>query len=873
MLRRKLFRELRLNAGQFVTIFLMVMIAALAFSGVHAYMDGMEDSASAYYEENNLEDLWITGENFSKEDLEAVRNVPNVADAERLLAFQCTWIRDEGDVTIETNFIESNDISRFYVFEGEGFDPEKSGLWLDYYLARNLGVKTGDEIPLSYGGYTFTEKVNGLIGTPDHVYAVKDASVIFTNHTDFGFAYLSYREFPKEFMYDQILKSDEFSEILSKRKLIRAGWKLAKAAGNTPQQFLETFGGIPEAETEDASEETEKDPERTAGFDLSQADLDTALDLADAIADGTASAEQKEQFFAALDPSFDTAEFRVFPQIIVDVEDTDRLQETSLALEEACGGVLAVTGRNMNVSWAAYQSEVEEGQTYSVIFTGMFLLIAVLSVVTTMNRFVRRQRTQIGTLKALGYRNRRIILHYVGFGFWTGLLGVIIGTIAGSLTIGRLFLSEQMDMFLVPESSISLRPVVWLADIAILAAITLVTYLSCRKILQEPAAQALRVERPKMKIRENAGGKAGLLKNASFAVKWNLRDIRRNRMRSVMAVAGIAGSCLLIVAAFGMRDSLQNYLRWEFGGILHFRYQLALSSECSPEQVEELVQTYHGKTSQTLPVEIYDSEGSKETNTAIVNDAPDMLRLSDHDRNYFEPEDDGVYITEKLSETIGLKAGDTLRWRILGQDEWNETPIAGLNRDPQNQNMCMSRAFYETLGKEYTADHVYTDEDLSGISELPGVETISSVEDLAGQMNSMLSVMNAFIGILVAVSAILGFVIIYNLGILSLSEKNYQFATLKVLGFRFRAIRKIFVMQNIWLTVISVIIGLPAGYLMTDYIFKEAIGDQYDFFAMIEPGTYGIALAGTLIISLASSWYLAEKLKKIDMVTSLKANE
>lgn len=862
MLRKKLFRELRLNAGQFITIFLMVMIAALAFSGVHAYMDGMEDSADAYYEANNLEDLWITGENFSKEDLEAVKAVPNVAGAERALAFQCTWIRDEGDVTIETNFIEANDISRFYVFEGEAFDPETGGLWLDYYLAQYLGVKVGDEIPLSYGGYVFTEKVNGLIGTPDHVYSVKDPSVIFTNHTDYGFAYLSYREFPKEFMYDQILKSDEFSQLLSKRNLIRAGWKIAKAAGKTPVQFLETFAGT-----------SEEDAEGAESFDLSQADLDTALDLADVIADGEASSEQKEMFFTALDPSFDVTEFCIFPQILVDVEDTDRLQETSLALESACDGVLAVTGRSVNVSWASYQSEVEEGKTYSVMFTGMFLLIAVLSVVTTMNRFVRRQRTQIGTLKALGYRNRRIILHYVGFGFWTGLLGVVAGTIAGCLSIGKVFLAKQMDMFLVPEARISLRPVVWLAGAAIIAAITLVTYLSCRKILQEPAAQALRVERPKVKVRENQGRSMGILKNASFSVKWNLRDIRRNRMRSLMAVAGIAGSCLLIVAAFGMRDSLRNYLRWEFGGILHFRYQLALSSDCGPEQLEDLVQTYNGKTSQTLPIEFYDSEGAKETNTAVVNDAPGMLRLSDHNRDYFEPEDDGVYLTEKLASATGLKTGDTIKWRILGEDEWNETVIAGLNRDPQNQNMNMSRAFYESLGKEYAADHVYTDEDLSGISELPGVETISSVEDLAGQMNSMLSVMDAFIGILVVVSAILGFVIIYNLGILSLSEKNYQFATLKVLGFRFRAIRKIFVMQNIWLTVVSVVLGLPAGYFMTDYIFKEAIGDQYDFFAMIEPKTYVIALAGTLIISLASSWYLAGKLKKIDMVSSLKANE
>ena len=183
MLKKKLFRELRLNAGQFVTIFLMVMIAALAFAGVHAYMDGMEDSGDRFYREYNLEDLWLTGENFTSEDLETIKQVPNV-NAERVLAFQCTWIRPEGNVTIETNFIETNEISRMYVFEGEGFDPEASGLWLDYYLARNLEVHPGDEIPLSYGGYTFHEKVNGLIGTPDHVYAVKDSSVIFTDHTD-----------------------------------------------------------------------------------------------------------------------------------------------------------------------------------------------------------------------------------------------------------------------------------------------------------------------------------------------------------------------------------------------------------------------------------------------------------------------------------------------------------------------------------------------------------------------------------------------------------------------------------------------------------------------------------------------------------------
>ena len=866
MLKRKLFRELRLNGSQFITIFLMVLIAALAFSGVHAYMDGMADSADRYYRDYNLEDLWLTGENFSREDLDTVKQVPNVKNAERVLAFQCTWIREEGNITIEANFIESNEISKMYVFEGEGFDPDRSGLWLDYYLARSLGIKPGDEIPLTYGGYTFTEKVNGLIGTPDHVYVVKDSSVIFTNHTDFGFAYLSSKEFPAEYMYDQILGSDEMKGILDQAPAISLAWTIAKAGGTSSGDFLSgissLFGGGEESEEEELS------------FDLDQVDLDTALELVGVIRDGSADAEQKEQFLKALDPEFRISDYYVFPQIIVDVEDPEQLVQTREELQDACSRIMAVTDRGQSVSWSSYQSEVEEGQTYSVIFMAMFLFIAILSVVTTMNRFIKKQRTSTGTLKALGFRKNRIIRHYVAFGLVTGFCAVVIGTAAGVFSIGIFFLREEMDMFLVPDYSISVHPIVYFMGFVILAMITLVTYLSCRKILQEPAAQALRVERPKVKMKNSAGNSAGLLRNASFSTRWNLRDIRRNKARSLMAVAGIAGSCVLIVGAFGIRDSLQNYLKWEFEGILHFRYQMALKDGYTQEEYDKLTEDYGNAGSQTLPVEFVNGKGEKETNVALVNDADGLLRMSDHNRNYFEMDSDGIYVTEKLAELSSLREGDILKWRILGEDTWYETPITGMNRDPQNQQLSMSRSFLEeTLGREYHADMLYTNEDLEGIDELPGVETISSVSSLAEQMNSMLSTMNAFIWLLVFISAILGFVIIYNMGILSLSENNYQFATLKVLGFRYKAVRKVFIRQNLWLTVISVLIGLPGGYALTDYIFKEAIGEHYDFFAMINGKTYLTGMAGTLAISVLSTLYLARKLKKIDMVSSLKANE
>ena len=864
MLRKKLFRELRQNAAQFVTIFLMVLISAFAFSGVHAYMDGMEDSADRYYRDYNLEDLWLVGENFTEDDLEAARAADNVQDAERVLAFQCNWARPEGNVTIETNFIETNRISRFYVFEGEDFDPDRDGLWLDYYLARNLGVKVGDEITLTNSGCSFACRVNGLIGTPDHVYAVKDSSVIFTDHHDFGFAYLSAKSFPEELAADMVIKSEEMQSLLGMTDMIGTGWALAKLTGMSAGDYLRSLESLQNAAEsgEDAEEEM---------IDLDKIDLDAALDLAGPVKDGSADAEQKMAFLRALMPDLSRSDLIVFPQMIIDAEDTEALTETKKALETAVPSALAVTDRTVSPSWAAYQSEVEEGRTYSVIFSGMFLFIAILSVVTTMNRFVKKQRTVIGTLKALGFRQGKIICHYAGFGFITGLAGVVLGTVIGGFVLGGVFLDRQMQMFLVPEPRISFRPVVFAAGIAILAVITLVTYLSCRRILREPASQVLRAEQPRVKAPARAPGR--LSARLPFSAKWNLRDIRRNKGRTLMAIAGIAGSCTLIVGALGMRDSLYNYLDWEFGGILHFAWQINLEEGYTEEEYAALTDACGDAASQTLAVEFEDGSGEKQTNIAVVNDAPGMLRLCRHDLSWFEPEDDGIYLTEKLAARSGVKPGDTVRWRVLGEDTWYESPVAGLNRDPQNQQLSMSRAYMESLGISWRPDTLYTDEDLSGVEALPGAGTIMSVQDLAGQMNSMLEIMNSLIGILIAVSAILGFVIIYNMGILSMSEKNYQFATLKVLGFTYGKLRSIFLQQNLWLTVISVILGLPLGYLMTDYIFKEAIGDNYDFFAMIEPRTYLIGVAGTVIIAVFSSLYLARKLKKIDMVSSLKANE
>ena len=186
----------------------------------------------------------------------------------------------------------------------------------------------------------------------------------------------------------------------------------------------------------------------------------------------------------------------------------------------------------------------------------------------------------------------------------------------------------------------------------------------------------------------------------------------------------------------------------------------------------------------------------------------------------------------------------------------------------------MTRAYFEKLtGIDYKPDSIYTNENLSNIKELVGVDVIQDKNALKEGMSSMLSMMKTMLVLIIGIAILLGIVILYNLGILSYIEKQYQFSTLKVLGFKDKKIKNIFIKQNNWIAIVSILIGLPVGYYLTDWLFKTAIEEHYDFGASIKPLTYLIASIGTFIVSYLVSLVLTRKIKNIDMVSSLKGNE
>ena len=887
MLRKKLFRDIKKNFGQFFTIFAMIFLAMMAYSGVSAYSDGMKYSSEDYYAKYNLQDLWLYGENFTTDDLENIRELDNIADAERYLSIpgsvDVTTDGETQNIKAELNFLDAEDdsknISAMYLREGEAYSPDKDGVWIGYYFARAREIQVGDELTFYCEGYELTEKVRGIISVPDHAYTVSDANVIFQDAADYGWVYLSMNEFPVEYIYDEILKEDEIVEYLESASDIQKAVDMYTAMG---------------VDIDTIKEQMEID---------SDVDLETALELAAVINDGSANVDDKASFIKAIDPDFEISEGYVYPNVCVDVTGTapnpyidengkeefdKKLQSVRNELYELDNiSISAITGRDVWGSYATIKSEAEEGDTYSGMFSFLFVFIAGLSVVTTMSRFVKKQRVQIGTLKALGFRNRKVTMHYVAYGFWVSVFAAIIGLIIGGPILGQPFMDMELSMFDLPDAHMYLLSKNYVLAVAIVIVITLITYLSIREILKESAAQTLRLEVPHIKIKAKEGGK-GLSAMLPFSIKWNLRDIFRNKSRSIMAIVGIMGSTLLIVMAFGMQDSLQHYLDWEFNNIQAYKYKLILSDNVSDERLLELLDDYGDSTSQSVAIEFKDTNGNINTSVLTVNDSNGLLRISAHDTTTYDIEDgipgntygdvDGagsLIFTEKLLKTSGYALGDTVKWRIMGENEWYETKIVSACRDPQSQQITMTRSAYEGLGEEYKCDTIYTNDNLSTVdaSDIDGVSSISSIEDMKEQMNIMLEMISSMIALFIVISAVLGFIIIYNMGILALTEKMYQFATLKVLGFRFSKLSKIYTQQNLWLTIVGIIVGLPLGFAFTDYMFKKAIGDEYDFFANIDPSAYVIAAIGTLIIMIITSLVLSAKLKKIDMVESLKANE
>ena len=789
MLKRKMIRDIRKNLSQFITIFLMIMIGVMAYSGIEAYMDGMTKTANKFYTESNLYDLNVMGL-LNHDDLNNIKKIKNIKDAELKLSLTATT---DNEKTLLLNCIESNNISKIYIYKGEEFNSNKSGIWLDNFYAIENNIKVGDTILVKYENMELHEKVLGLINVPDHLYDVRDESELYPDRKEFGFAYMSVNEITEDYIKSVVKK-----------------------------------------------------------------ELNITTD---------------EMFKIAI-PNFNYKDYIPYNNIMVDVNKKANVETVKNDIEDNIKNAKTIIKAEDTPSYVAYQGEIDEGKTYVGVFSGIFLFIALLSVITTMTRVIKKQRTQIGTLKALGFSNKKVLLHYISYGFWISVLASIIGLLLGYYFIGTTFMSLQMEFFEIPNGYPSMASKSYLVAITVILIVILITYITGRKILKENPAETLRTEIPKIKGKSLNVTTTGIFKKLNFESIWNIRDILRNKMRTFMGLAGVVGCCALIVCALGMLDSMNFFVKLQFEDLYNFDYKLNLKENISENELKILTDKYGNNTSESIGIEIKDNNGNRESNNILVTDASNYLRFVD-DKNKIidKPTDEGIFVTYKLAEKNNYKIGDKIKWHIYGDNKYYTSKIIGFNKDPQNQNISMTKKYLESLGIKYIPDSLYTNKNLKNTKEIKNVEVIQDINSLKEGMEGMLSMMKTMLILIIGIAILLGAIIIYNLGILSYSEKQYQFATLKVLGFKDNQIKRIFIKQNNWIAIVSIIIGLPLGFYLTDWLFKTAIEEHYDFCAFINTKTYIISAIGTFMVSYIVSRFLARKIKNIDMVTSLKGNE
>ena len=524
--------------------------------------------------------------------------------------------------------------------------------------------------------------------------------------------------------------------------------------------------------------------------------------------------------------------------------------------------------RSEHTSVSQFSEEIDQHQMMAGIFPVVFILIAMLILLTTMTRIITHQRTQIGILKACGFKDKTIMKHYISYGFWLVLIGSLLGLIIGPMTLPKLFYPSMSSTYILP----SWEPA-WSIDfvfiaLAMIIMSILVSYYAVRSIFNENPADTIRPKAPKV----SSSGmieRLGFFKYLSFNSRWNYRDAKRNKFRALMTIIGVIGCTALLVSAFGMYDGMNDLKEWEFNQINHYDSKLVIDDEASISEVDDVADEVNGDKIMESAIEI-ESDTCKKSGSLLVLNHTDLVTPTDYDWNRIKIEDDEVSVSQKMADMLGIGIGDTVKWHIMGSDKWIKTKIDKIHSDPTSQGFIMSADKLEDLDLNYTPTSVVTEEHVT--KNYTAIKTTNSLKDMTSSWDELTEAMWLLIYILIFFASLLAVVVLYNLGLLSFTEIEREIATLKVLGFKTNALRKLLLTQNLWFTTIGYLLGIPVGY----YILKvmwESSGDSFYILPSISLMNLVITAAITFSLSILVNLMFSRKIKKLDMVESLKSAE
>ena len=553
-----------------------------------------------------------------------------------------------------------------------------------------------------------------------------------------------------------------------------------------------------------------------------------------------------------------------------------------------------VWDRGDNVSYASFTGNIDKLSAITTIFPIFFFLVAALVVSTTMTRMVEEERLQIGTLKALGYTRGEIMRKYLCYALAAALSGTAVGLAVGFRVFPSIIWSAYATMYYMPSMATPWRAFQALYAGGTLTVLTVgVTALSCRASLAEVPAALMLPRAPKAGKRIILERIGPLWRRLPFSWKVTCRNLLRYKKRFWMTVLGVMGCTSLLVAGFGISDSLNAIITRQYGEVSHYDLMTIVTEEGAVETGPVYDYLFTGDAaaeSMAISMETTRQDGPEGGMDIYLMIPQDVARFADfvdlHERVSRTPTplgESGIVITEKMAKTLGVAAGDTLTLENADGDT-GQFAVTGVCEHYISNYVYMSAATYEAgFGKapaynailsiladdsESAQDAISTD-----LLDMDKVASLSFTQDNIVQVLNMLNSIDAVVVLIIICAAGLAFVVLYNLSSINVAERVKEIATIKVLGFYDREVNAYVNRESVLLTLIGTLFGLAGGIALHRFIIVTVEVDAVMFGRDVAPLSFVYAVALTLLFSTIVNLVMQRSLKKISMVESMKAPE
>ena len=549
-------------------------------------------------------------------------------------------------------------------------------------------------------------------------------------------------------------------------------------------------------------------------------------------------------------------------------------------------------GRSYNPGYTGFGQDAERMANLASVFPIIFFLVAALVCLTTMTRMVEEQRVQIGSLKAMGYSGLAISRKYLFYGLLPSLTGGVFGLVIGYILFPKMIFTAYQIMYQMPDIELRAYPDISIFSVlAAVACTTLATLWACLATLRETPASLMRPRTPKAGKRVFLEYIRPLWKRMSFTHKVTARNLFRYQKRFWMTVIGIGGCTALIIAGFGLRSSLLFTMSRQYDDLFHYSAQVALSDNALSTERQAVEDFLAGDerivsyvpceaSSATVVTPSYSTTAYVEVMASDeIGKVVDLFDYKSGDP--ITMGDEGVYIDQKLSELLKVSVGDTF---FLDGDVRGDVTVAGIYEHYTGHFIYMTPGYYENAlhadgePNAYLLNFTSDDTDTCNaifekLLDMSGVATTSRMRDTQDTYMHSMERVDFVVVIIILAAAALAMVVLFNLSNINITERQRELATIKLLGFYDGEVSAYVYRENIVLTVFGILMGCFMGHWLHIYLVRSTEIDLMMFGRQTATSAYVYAAILTMLFSVAVNILAHFRMKKIDMVESLKSAE